>query len=223
MTDIRRNGSRAEGRKRLVLLSLLSISVLLSDPANACPSLTHTVPADRIAALSRGFNADGWINWPAVGSASRWTARGIAQGRHDPCSPAGAGRANHDAVCVEGGARRPAARARPRADKAHIAWLLRVGRSASGRSVQPVAPRGAGRLDAGDEGRLDRSGSDPATSFGGSGVRRTAQRARPRCRADGRPRSRSLPRLSASCCRAPPSSSVPSTGNAPIPCRTFVR
>jgi endoglucanase len=42
----------------------LSIAVLLSGHAKACPYLTHTVPADRIAALSRGFNADGWINGP---------------------------------------------------------------------------------------------------------------------------------------------------------------
>jgi endoglucanase len=63
MTDIRRKqGARKTGR--LALLSLLSISVVLSNPATACPSLTHTVPADRIAALSRGFNADGWITGP---------------------------------------------------------------------------------------------------------------------------------------------------------------
>lgn len=38
------------------------ISMALSGPASACPYLSHTVPADRIAALSRGFNADGWVN-----------------------------------------------------------------------------------------------------------------------------------------------------------------
>ena len=63
MTDIgRKAGARKAGR--LALLSLLSISVVLSHPATACPSLKHTVPADRIAALSRGFNADGWITGP---------------------------------------------------------------------------------------------------------------------------------------------------------------
>ena len=31
-------------------------------PANTCAALSHAVPADRIAALSRGFNADGWLN-----------------------------------------------------------------------------------------------------------------------------------------------------------------
>jgi endoglucanase len=59
----RRNvGSRKASRLSSVLA--LSIAVLLSSRVQACPYLTHTVPADRIAALSGGFNADGWISGP---------------------------------------------------------------------------------------------------------------------------------------------------------------
>ena len=61
MTDLRRNAG-ARKAKRLALL--LSISTVLSNPAHACPYLKHTVPADSIAALARGFNADGWITGP---------------------------------------------------------------------------------------------------------------------------------------------------------------
>ena len=46
------------------LLLAPSIAILLTNLANACPVLTHTVPAERIGALARGFNADGWINGP---------------------------------------------------------------------------------------------------------------------------------------------------------------
>lgn len=38
--------------------------IFLTDVASACPILTHTVPGGAISALSRGFNADGWINGP---------------------------------------------------------------------------------------------------------------------------------------------------------------
>ncbi|MFZ2155382.1 MAG: cellulase family glycosylhydrolase [Bradyrhizobium sp.] len=48
--------------KRLTIAFLCSATILLSDPANACPMLRHAVPADRIKALARGFNADGWVN-----------------------------------------------------------------------------------------------------------------------------------------------------------------
>jgi endoglucanase len=56
--------TNANGRKmkRLAIATAISISILPPAPANACASLTHTVPPDRIGALSRGFNADGWIN-----------------------------------------------------------------------------------------------------------------------------------------------------------------
>jgi endoglucanase len=47
--------------KRLAIVFLSSASMLLSEVAGACPSLTHAVPAGRLDALSRGFNADGWI------------------------------------------------------------------------------------------------------------------------------------------------------------------
>lgn len=63
MTDPGRNAGARKAR-RLALLLLPLASMVLSVPANACPYLSHTVPADRIAALSRGFNADGWINGP---------------------------------------------------------------------------------------------------------------------------------------------------------------
>jgi endoglucanase len=48
--------------KRLSIALLCSATILLSDAANACAILNHTVPADRINGLARGFNADGWIN-----------------------------------------------------------------------------------------------------------------------------------------------------------------
>jgi endoglucanase len=59
---ITRRNVGAQKASRLSSVFALSIALLLSNHANACPTLTHTVPADRIAALSRGFNADGWIN-----------------------------------------------------------------------------------------------------------------------------------------------------------------
>ena len=61
---ITRQNAAAKKPRRLASAVAASIAILLSNPANACPYLTHTVPADRIAALSRGFNADGWINGP---------------------------------------------------------------------------------------------------------------------------------------------------------------
>lgn len=48
--------------KRLILALLCSATLLLPHAANACPVLQHTVPAERIDGLARGFNADGWIN-----------------------------------------------------------------------------------------------------------------------------------------------------------------
>jgi endoglucanase len=54
----------AHKASRLPPALALSVAIVLSNAANACPYLTHGVPADRIAALSRGFNADGWINGP---------------------------------------------------------------------------------------------------------------------------------------------------------------
>ena len=48
--------------KRLAIALYSAASIFLSDSASACPALAHAVPADRINALSRGFNADGWIN-----------------------------------------------------------------------------------------------------------------------------------------------------------------
>jgi endoglucanase len=37
-------------------------SPLIADPGRACPQLSHSVPANVIQALSRGFNLDGWIS-----------------------------------------------------------------------------------------------------------------------------------------------------------------
>jgi len=48
--------------KRLSIAFLCSASILLADAASACAILNHTVPAERINGLARGFNADGWIN-----------------------------------------------------------------------------------------------------------------------------------------------------------------
>jgi len=40
---------------RLTIALLCSTTILLSDVANACATLRHTVPADRINGLARGF------------------------------------------------------------------------------------------------------------------------------------------------------------------------
>ena len=48
--------------KTFVVAIGVSVSMPAASPANTCAALSHTVPADRIAALSRGFNADGWLN-----------------------------------------------------------------------------------------------------------------------------------------------------------------
>lgn len=46
------------------LVAAIFLSIWYGHPvsANICVSLADTVPADRLDALSRGFNADGWIN-----------------------------------------------------------------------------------------------------------------------------------------------------------------
>ncbi len=49
---------------RLATALCASACIILSDVTRACPVLTHTVPEAAINALSRGFNADGWINGP---------------------------------------------------------------------------------------------------------------------------------------------------------------
>ena len=51
-------------RKLKPLITAICVSVLLSVSfrANACAALSHTVAPQRIAGLSRGFNADGWLN-----------------------------------------------------------------------------------------------------------------------------------------------------------------
>ncbi|MBR0753322.1 cellulase family glycosylhydrolase [Bradyrhizobium jicamae] len=51
-------------RKLVVAAILLSMSFAQSASADTCVALPHTVAPDRLAALSRGFNADGWINGP---------------------------------------------------------------------------------------------------------------------------------------------------------------
>src|SRR4051794_32844103 len=50
--------------KSLVVAICISMSVAAPGRADSCATLSHTVPAQRIAALSRGFNADGWLNGP---------------------------------------------------------------------------------------------------------------------------------------------------------------
>lgn len=54
--------AKAKKLKRIAFAIVLLGPTLSSTVADACVALTHTVPPDRIAALSRGFNADGWIN-----------------------------------------------------------------------------------------------------------------------------------------------------------------
>lgn len=49
-------------RRRLLLAILWSISFGVPASADTCVPVPQTVAPDRLAALSRGFNADGWIN-----------------------------------------------------------------------------------------------------------------------------------------------------------------
>jgi endoglucanase len=60
------NISDAVSRNLDALVLAICISVWAVAPARAdtCAPLSHTVPPQRIAALSRGFNADGWLNGP---------------------------------------------------------------------------------------------------------------------------------------------------------------
>jgi endoglucanase len=51
-------------KHRLVAAICLSLSSLAPSGASACAVLSHTVPAQGIAGLSRGFNADGWLDNP---------------------------------------------------------------------------------------------------------------------------------------------------------------
>ena len=57
-----RRGTKTQKLKGLAFAFALLSPILSSAPADACAALTHTVPPERIEALSRGFNADGWIN-----------------------------------------------------------------------------------------------------------------------------------------------------------------
>ncbi|KJC44832.1 endoglucanase [Bradyrhizobium sp. LTSP885] len=50
--------------RRSILAITAAASILVSAAAGACPSLIEGVAADRIEALSRGVNADGWIADP---------------------------------------------------------------------------------------------------------------------------------------------------------------
>ena len=72
MINTRRNAGVRKAR-RLAFAFANAIFILASDRADACPYLTHTVPPASIEALSRGFNADGWIN----GSQSTPAATGL--------------------------------------------------------------------------------------------------------------------------------------------------
>ena len=55
-----------DGRENMKRLSVfIPAIVAFAQAAGACPLLTHDVPAPRIDALARGFNADGWINGKA--------------------------------------------------------------------------------------------------------------------------------------------------------------
>jgi len=48
----------------LVVAICISMSVVAPARADSCAALSHTVPTERVTALSRGFNADGWFNGP---------------------------------------------------------------------------------------------------------------------------------------------------------------
>ena len=53
-----------DGRKLFIAAILLAKSFGQPASAESCVALPNTVPPDRLALLSRGFNADGWINGP---------------------------------------------------------------------------------------------------------------------------------------------------------------
>jgi len=57
-----RRHAKAQQLKGVAFAVALLSPILSSTLADACAALSHTVPPERIAALSRGFNADGWIN-----------------------------------------------------------------------------------------------------------------------------------------------------------------
>src|SRR4051794_10807719 len=50
--------------KKLVIAIGAAMLLSAASRADTCAALSYTVAADRIAALSRGFNADGWLNGP---------------------------------------------------------------------------------------------------------------------------------------------------------------
>src|SRR3954451_21671461 len=54
----------------LVVAICMSMSAIAAGRADTCVALSHTVPPQRIAAMSRGFNADGWLNPQATPPAS---------------------------------------------------------------------------------------------------------------------------------------------------------
>jgi endoglucanase len=61
----------AAPRCRLLAAAILSMTFGASASAGTCVPLPQTVAPDRLAALSRGFNADGWINGPKSTPPSR--------------------------------------------------------------------------------------------------------------------------------------------------------
>lgn len=58
-------------RRRLLLIAILSISFGPPAWADTCVPVPQTVAPDRLAGLSRGFNADGWINGETSAPPSR--------------------------------------------------------------------------------------------------------------------------------------------------------
>ena len=50
--------------KPLVVAICISLSAIVPALGDSCAALSHTVPPQRLAAMSRGFNADGWLNGP---------------------------------------------------------------------------------------------------------------------------------------------------------------
>jgi endoglucanase len=56
------SNSVARNLKSVLVAICMSVSVVAPGRADSCAALSHTVPPQRIAAMSRGFNADGWLN-----------------------------------------------------------------------------------------------------------------------------------------------------------------
>jgi hypothetical protein len=146
--------------KQLVLAICVSISFPAASRANACAALSHTVPSERISALARGFNADGWLNGPQSTAPATPLLRELR-----------AAGMTHVRLPV------PAERLMRRfaSSTEHDDLLFDIHRPAPRRPLQRAASRRRGRRDERNEAGLDRYGPAHSKLAGRSHFRRTAQ------------------------------------------------